>query len=212
MRHLLLLSALLCASPLLLSQELTPRHADSLKKILAHQSGEASIHTLLTLADYQIFKPGERKEDLDSARQYLAYAELLNQQTRSTVAQAGIAFSKSRITREEGHQDLARQQLQESLPLIRRAASADLLGKAYAELSSYYSYMKDDEIITRMNYLDTATRFLHEAGDYRQEGDNLKMLADLQLLHKDFQTSYKSLTASLAAYHAAGFRELQGIY
>ena len=212
MRNLLLLFVSLCASIPLISQDLSPRQADSLKKVLAKQSGEAAIQTLLGLADYQIFKPGERKEDLDSARQYLGVAEVINQQTRSVIAQAGIAFRRSRLTREEGQQELARRQLQQSLPLVRRAASPDLLGKVYAELSSYFDYEKDSELVARMTYLDTGIYYLHQARDFRLEGDNLKMLADLQLIHADYQKSYKSLTAGLTAYQTAGFKELQGLY
>ncbi|HEY4289881.1 MAG TPA: sensor histidine kinase [Puia sp.] len=212
MRNLLLLSCSLCAFTAVFSQGLSSHQADSLKTILANQSGEASIHTLLALADYQIFKAGERKEDLDSARQYLALAGLINQQTHSVRAQAGIAFFQSRLSREEGHPDLARQQLQQSMPLIRRAASPDLLGKAYSELSSYFSYETESEVTARMNYLDTAVQYLHQAGDLRLEGDNLKMLADLQLLHRDYTKGYKNLSASLAAYKSAGFKEIQGVY
>ena len=212
MRDLVLLLISLCTSTPLLSQDFSSGQADSLKKVLAKQSGKAAIETLLGLADYQIFKAGERKEDLDSARQYLGVAEVINQQTPSVIAQAGIAFRRSRLTREEGQQELARRQLQQSLPLIRRAASTDLLGKVYAELSSYYSYEKDSELVARMSYLDTGIYYLHQARDFRLEGDNLKMLADLQLMHADYQKSYKSLTAGLAAYQAAGFTQLQGIY
>src|ERR1700743_3744322 len=124
MRYLLITILTLSATGMLHGQSLTLREADSLKKVLPHQSGELAIQTLLSLADYQIFKAGERKEDLDRAMAYLSAAEMVNRQAHSKTAEASIAFFRSRLTREERHQDLARQQLEQSMPLIRRAGPA----------------------------------------------------------------------------------------
>src|SRR5580692_11518411 len=77
--------------------------ADSLRKAF----GETSIDTaraniLLRLAEFEVFKPGEFKKDLDSAAEYINQANNINKKLNSIEIYGHIILTESYLAKERG--------------------------------------------------------------------------------------------------------------
>jgi hypothetical protein len=73
----LTLSVLLFFSAATYAQTIVPEEAKRLANSLPNKVDTAQINVLLKLAKYHVFKPGENKEDLDSAAGLIKRAEQL---------------------------------------------------------------------------------------------------------------------------------------
>ena len=77
--------------------------ADSLHKALGKTSIDtARANILLKLAEFEIFKPGEFKADLDSAAVYIDQAKGINKKINSTEIYGHIILAESHLVNERG--------------------------------------------------------------------------------------------------------------
>ncbi|WP_276485569.1 hypothetical protein [Paraflavitalea pollutisoli] len=139
MRMLLVMLAMTIAHAAA-TQPTNRQQADSLTQILKQISkGPGRLEPLLRLADYHAFKPGENKIDFDSANACVEEAARINKSNPVAGADGRILLTQAFIYREKGDEANGRKAVEQAIPLLEKSAYRYCLGKAYFELSGYYS-------------------------------------------------------------------------
>src|SRR5215470_14186031 len=101
------------------AQSISTEEAQTLKKSLINSTPDtAKINALLKLAKYQVFKPGENKDDLDSAAAYIKNAENLNASIKSKWASGYALLIKSNLLRESGKNEEAKESARQAMIIL----------------------------------------------------------------------------------------------
>lgn len=217
-RHYLLLTAwvaglLLTFSVTTHAQDLSAGQADSLHQMLSKNvQGINRLNILLTLAEFQILKPGERPLDFDSANVYLKEATRLNQSLRSPAHSGHQLLIEGYLTKEKGEKEQARKMVEQAIVMLEKTDSIFYLGKAYYELSSYYGYKEQEDLDERIKLVEKAIAAYDSSGAISEKAFSLKMLGDLQTINRNFPAARDALLSSLAAYESIRYPKLQGVY
>src|SRR4030095_6899995 len=135
--------------------------------------------TLLKLAKYHVFKPGENKVDLDSAANFIKKAVDINAVVKSKWADGYILLIKSYLLREGGQQDKAREAAESAVDKLKNEADKELAGEAYMELAGYYDYNDSQALTQRIELVKLAVYCYDQSGDTQQKAASLPMLGDL---------------------------------
>jgi two-component system, sensor histidine kinase PdtaS len=174
-------------------------------------SGRADL--LLNLALSYVFKPGEFKSDLDSARLWTKQAESINARLKDKRLEAKTFFVYSNIQREGGNSTAGHQAIERSLALYKTIDAPSDMAEALIEETNYYS--GDDDAMyekKKVNYAQALDGFKH-SGNRLREADALKNIGDFDnALDKDPRLSMKELKEALAIYTSLGYEELYGVY
>jgi len=110
-------------------QEISKHEEDSLLTSLSKvNTDKERMSILCQLAEYQIFKPGEYKADLDSAEAYLDEAARLNGRVGSIDAKGFQTLIMSRLTRERGNDTLARAEAEKSRSNLKNRSEQSPFG------------------------------------------------------------------------------------
>jgi two-component sensor histidine kinase len=209
----LLLSVLLFFSSAGYTQSLTPEEAKALTNKLPYSKPDTGqINSLLKLAKYQVFKPGENKIDLDSAANYIKAAENINAAIKSKWAAGYILLIRSYLLKESGQREKAKESVKESVDILKNETDKNLLGEAYMELSGYYDYDDPNALIQRIGLVRLAVNYYDQAGDIQQKAASLQMLGDLYQIKGSNYIALQQLQASLDAYNSINYKQVQGIY
>lgn len=199
--------------PTLSGQGVSKEWANSLVKSLNNGSSDADrIYVDFMVAQYYIFKAGERESDLDSAEDYMHKAALLNKKVRSAGADAFRILLESLLARERGQDQKGKQLAERAVGLLKNAKNKYYLGVAYFSLSDYYDYGDPGESAEKRRLVELAVQAFHQAGYVEQEAYSLKVLADLYALNNERGTALEKLNRSLALYQSFHFTALQGVY
>jgi two-component sensor histidine kinase len=211
-RSVLLFGILFCQT-LSSAQEPSRREVDSMLTVLrTNKQGVQRLQSLLGLAEYQIFKPGENKIDFDSASNYLNEASRLNRSIGSAAFRGFTIFLNACLTKEKGQPDTARKMLENAIVVLKTGTDKSYLGKAYYELSSFYDHKELPKLTQKIAMVELASQAFHEAGNIEREAFSLKMLADLYNIKGDDEKSMQSIKRSLALYESIQYKRLQGVY
>ena len=174
-------------------------------------SGRADL--MLNLALSYVFKPGEYKSDLDSARLWTKQAENINARLHDKRIEAKTFFVCSNIWREGANAAAGHEAIDRSLTLYKTIDAPSDMAEALIEETNYFP--GDDDAMfekKKVNY-EAALRLFKRAGNRIREADALKNLGDFDnVLDKDRRLSMKELKEALAIYTSLGYQELYGVY
>jgi two-component system, sensor histidine kinase PdtaS len=195
------------------AQSISPEEAKGLTNMLTDsQRDTAQIRTLLKLAKYHIFKPGENKSDLDSAVSLVRQAENLNVGIKSKWANGYILLVKSYLTRENKQIESAKETARQAADILKTEADKLLAGEAYFDYSGYFSIYETTSLKDRIKLVDTAVLFFQQSGDQERVGASLHMLGDLYQIDGLEFIALQKLRLALDAYAFIHHDAVQGIY
>ena len=141
MKRLITTIILLFAFLISNGQNISRHEVDSLRRTLNSSSEQADhINSLLKLAEYQIFKPGEYKADLDSAAVFINQAEQLNVKEKSAAIYGHIDLVKAYLENEKGQKEKGKELVEQAIRILSATKDKFHLGKAFLALSQYYDY------------------------------------------------------------------------
>ena len=184
--------------------------ADSLRKALGRNNPDmANAGLFLKLAEFEIFKPGEFKSDLDSAAAYIAQAKKINQRINSIAIYGHIILTESYLQKELGQTVQGKILAEKAIQTLKNGPYKDLLGSAYLALSDYYNYQNSIELPKKIAMVTAAASAFNTAGSTEREAYAYKVLGDIETADA---LSLKHLMRSLALYNSINYIQLQGVY
>ena len=203
----LLISLVVSASR---AQDLSRHEADSISNALkTARQDTAHTHLLLKLAEFQMFKPGELKADLDSAAAFINQSRQLNAILKYPEDEGYILLEESYLANEYKDRAKGRQLLDTAIRILDKGQNHYIRGKAYAALADYFDINNPTEVPDRMRAFKQAIAAF-KAGDYiEQEAYIYKMLAETD---SSIETTEQELDQALALYNSIHYPELQGVY
>ena len=132
------------------SQEITRKDADSMLRALkASRPDITRIDLLLNLAQFHIFKPGEHAIDFDSAMNCINEASVVNKVVKSPAAYGYQLLTESYLLNEKGEKEKAKKTVERAITFLERENNKGYLGKAYYELSNYYNWQNEQELVQK---------------------------------------------------------------
>ena len=136
MNKLILTSILFLSIAQVWGQEFSRHDVDSLKKSLSKRQADTSkINTLLKLAEFQIFKPGEFKQDLDSAESFLRQGQNLNTKFFSWETDGHLILTAAYLSEERGQEDKSKELAERAVRFLAKGKDVALLCNAYLEIA-----------------------------------------------------------------------------
>ena len=209
----LLLLFTLSVATTVFCQDISRQQADSMINLLrTKKKGTARIDLLLNVAQFHVFKPGERQIDFDSASILIDEAASLNKSLRSPEANGYQILTESYLLNEKGQKDEAKKLTEKAVPILEATSNKHYLGRAYYELSRHNDIYDSKELHTRILLVEKAVNCFEQAGTLNQNVYSLQMLGDLYNFNREYEKAIPILNRALAAYIKAGYPKLQGIY
>lgn len=196
-------------------QVISKHEADSLLKVLqAAKADTERMSIYFKLAQYQIYKPGEYKADLDSAETYLDHAAALNARVGSVDTRGFQAHLASRLAHERGRDSIARTEAEKALHMLQRGKNKALLAQAYSELAACYPVWDPQQSPEKIRLADSAAELYGQAGDIENQANSLEYLADLYLMSFDDHgmKAFETLNRCLAAHRSIHNNRLTRVY
>ncbi|WDF56104.1 tetratricopeptide repeat-containing sensor histidine kinase [Mucilaginibacter sp. KACC 22063] len=180
-------------------------------QLVQRKDDTLKVGLLVAAGRFYLTKPGELKQDMDSALFYNEQARKLSLKLNYNAGLSKSLILRSQIYREMGKKPealaLTKTALQFAIDhhLLKETADAwlalgDFLGIESADLAE------------RIKYTEKAIP-LYAKGNYKkEEADALKNLGDYYHLQADNAKALKLVEQSLAIYQSIHFKELQGAY
>ena len=196
-----------------LGQDISRNEADSLiKSLTVSKTDNDRIDILFKLVQFHLFKPGEYQVDLDSAKDCIEKAAVLNAKVKSAEANGFVILLKSLLLREKGQMKDGKAMAESAVAMLKNGKNKYYLGKAYFALSDYYDYGNADEISKKIRLVESAGDAFHECGSIERQAFTLTFLADLYNLHCEQRRALGKLDTALALYKSINHQQLQSIY
>jgi two-component sensor histidine kinase len=204
-------------------QDISRHEADSLLRSLNKANADtALINSLLALSIFEIHKPGEFKNDLDSAAAFIKQAKQINIQIKSPEAYGYITLVESYIHREKGQGTQAKTFVEKAIQILSNTPDKFRLGQAYRELSDYYDYQDPAQLPRKIQLVEQAVNSFKESGHIEQVANSLRTLGELYSsaadvgspgnYYNNLALALEKLKLSLALYKSIQYTNLQGIY
>lgn len=209
----LLLSLFLFMVMAAVGQEINKQQADSM--LIALKKSKKDIHRinlLLHLAQYHIFKGGEKQIDFDSAIVLMSEATTLNKTLKSSSAHGFHVLTESYLVKEKGNKEEGQKLAEKAVAILETTDNKYYLGRARYELSMYYGYEQVEIRLKKIALVEQAVDAFKQAGELERNAYSLEMLGELYLLHDNIPKSIELLKQALAAYESIKKPSLQGVY
>ncbi|MEO8415743.1 MAG: histidine kinase dimerization/phosphoacceptor domain -containing protein [Ginsengibacter sp.] len=195
------------------AQDISRHEVDSLISALKRSKADtARINLLLTLAKFQIFKPGEYQQDLDSAVVFIEKAKALNARLKSNKSLEFITLTGAFLIKERGQTELSKKMVEQVIIMINAEKDKSYLADAYFALSDYYDYNDPKQLSEKINLVEKAVTGFQQSGNKERQGLSLKVLADLYINQGKYSVALEKLNLSLEAYNSIHYTQLQGVY
>jgi len=194
-------------------QDISGHEADSLRRSLNRSGKQADrINSLLKLAEYQIFKPGEYKADLDSAAEFINEAELLNVKEKSAGINGYIVLVKAYLANEKGERKTGKELAEQAIRILGSSKDKFHLGKAFLYLAQYYDYNDRKQLTLRIQLTEQAVESFKQSEHLQSVGYSLQKLAELHNINLENPKALKELEQCLQVYKSIHYSQIQGIY
>lgn len=168
---------------------------------------------LLELALAYVYKPGEEKNDLDSALLFIKQAENINNKILHDKAiEAKIYFTYSNTYREKGDTATGHPYINKSISLYETLLFPEDLGNAYLEIKNYYGDAGREDIPKVIDYLNKALNQFNLSANKERQADVLKNMADYNIILRKYGEALTELNESLNIYTSIHKKDLQGVY
>jgi two-component sensor histidine kinase len=196
------------------AQEITRRHVDSL---LLQKSFTGSapdrINAMLQLAEFFTHLRHPSPEQVDSASYFINQAEQLNHRSPQAEINFRIALIRSAFYKSKGELKSGRALLEQTIREIKPAHNQPLLGKAYFELSEYYSQdFLQQTMVSRIYYLNLAVSAFERTNHLVELARCYRLLADLHQMMNNYTMAFAEARKALNYYGRAHYTETQGLY
>jgi two-component sensor histidine kinase len=207
------LTLLLFLVTIAFGQDVSKQDADSMLLALKKsKTGMERFDLLLSVAQYHIFKPGEQQVDFDSAILFINEASALNKTLKSPAASGYQLLTESYLMKERGKKDESRKMVENATRMLESGNNKTYLGRAYYELSTYYTYNDSLELSKRIVLVKQSIDAFQQASNLKAKATSLEMLGDLYNIQSDYARAMPALTEAVAIYDNIGYRKMQGIY
>lgn len=194
-------------------QNISGHEADSLRRSLNKSEGRVDrINSLLKLAEYQIFKPGEFKADLDSAAEFISQAERLNINGKSANINGRIFLVKAYLAKEKGQEKAGKGLVEQAIGLLGSTKDKFHLGKAFLHQAQYYDYNDGKQLMVMIQLTEQAVELFKQSGYLQEEAYSLQKLAELHNINLENSKALKELERCLQIYRSIHYTQIQGIY
>ena len=194
-------------------QDISRHDADSLMKALTvSRNDNDRIDVLFTLAQFHMFKPGEYAVDLDSAKDCIEKAGILNAKVKSADANGFLVLLRSFLSREKGQMKEGKGMADSAVALLKNGKNKYYLGKAYFALSDYYDYLKPKENAEKRRLVELAAAAYQQSGNLQLQAFSLTFLADLYYADDERTKALEALDTALALYKSIRYDRLQSVY
>jgi tetratricopeptide (TPR) repeat protein len=184
---------------------------DSLLTRLDHSGQDTSrIALLLKLAQFEVFKTGEFKTDLDSAAVYIEAAKTLNTKLQSPQAAGWIILTGSYLLKERpGQRPQGKAYAEKALAMLQQVNDLFHTAKAYRALSDYYNEEDSAQLHRKLALLEKSVALFKSAGAIWEEADGYQLLGEL---YPNDSLQLASLEKALALFQSIHYPLLQGVY
>jgi two-component system, sensor histidine kinase PdtaS len=184
---------------------------DSLLRLLDHSGQDTSrIALLLKLAEFEVFKAGEYKTDLDSAAVYIEAAKTLNTKVQSPQAAGWVVLAESYLLKERPGQRLqGKAYAEKALAMLQQGNDPFHTANAYHALSDYYDEDDTAQRRRKIALLENSVALYRSAGAIWEEADGYQLLGEL---YETDSLELSSLERALALFQSIHYPLLQGVY
>jgi two-component system, sensor histidine kinase PdtaS len=184
---------------------------DSLLTRLDHSGQDtARITLLLKLAQFEVFKAGEYKTDLDSAAVYIEAAKALNIKLQSPRAAAWIVLTESYLLKERpGQSQQGKAYAEKALAMLQQVNDPYHTAKAYEALCNYYNEDDTGQLRMKVDLLEKSVALYKSAGAISEEAAAYQLLGEL---YPNDSLQVPSLEKALTLYQSIHYPLLQGVY
>ncbi|WP_413667596.1 histidine kinase dimerization/phosphoacceptor domain -containing protein [Mucilaginibacter sp. Mucisp86] len=196
------------------AQEITRRHVDSLL-LQKSYSGSATnqVNSVLQLAEFFSHLRHPSPEQLDSASYFINQAEQFNRRLPQAGVNFRIALIRSAFYKSKGELKSGRTLLEQTIQDIKQAHNWPLLGKAYFELSEYYSQdFLQQTMVSRIHCLNQAVNAFERTNYLVELARCYRLLADLHQMMNNYTLAFDEAKKALKYYGQAHYTETQGLY
>jgi len=208
MKKVLLLLVFLYASQVAFAQDWAELRALQ-KQLIESRPDTGRVSILLKMAEFEIFKPGEYKADLDSAAKYINQAEVLNYSLRSPESVGYITIEKSYLAKDRGNMPSGKAIMESAIRQLSSTGNKYLLGKAYFGLADYYDMVSAAGLEAKIALIQKAAGIYHSGGFTEREAFCYKNLGDLI---DDADEGFKMTNKALKLYQSINYKKMQGVY
>lgn len=175
------------------------------KKIAAAESDSQKVELLLALSDYYLTKPGEVKEDLDSATNLNFEANKLSNTLGYKLGKGKSILLAAQIDREKGDSKSALIKTNEAIGYFQKNKMTEQLGESYNELSIYHNAEE------KAKYKETAIKLFKKSGAKKKQATTLQELGEYYSSNENPDKAEALLKESLAIYKSIHCKEIQGV-
>lgn len=188
-------------SPLQLLSDLKKTNVDSIR-----------LKILITLGSYYLYKPGEFKNDLDSADLFLDQAKELSAKLKLSKIQAKVTYLKAEVYFERGDLPKARVAYLDAIDNYMRSGEKAEAAHAWFSIAVRIMYANDSTGIQGLGGFEHALTIYTELNDKEKEAEVIKYMGDRFLQHGKLDEAEKELLKALDLYRSISYKKLHYTY
>jgi len=190
--------------------------ADSTRQLLSDlkktTAGSERLEILIKLGSYYIYKPGEFKNDLDSADLFLNQANELSAKLKQSKIQNKVSFLKAEVIFERGDQPKARIAYLQAVDNYMRSGEKEAAAQAWIGIGNRVMYSDDSTGMRGLRSFDHALNIYTELHDKEKEAGVLKYVGDWLLRQGRLDEAESELLKALSIYKSIGYKKLHHTY
>jgi tetratricopeptide (TPR) repeat protein len=184
-----------------------------LSKIQKSNPDTNRISLQLKLGRYYLYKPGELKDDLDSAYSFFNQATQLSNKLREIEWQYRALPLTGDYYAEAGNLERGKQCFMRVIDYYHQTGNSSKEANAWQELGDMYDNNgKNNRREERINYYQHARSLYLKNHQLLNAIHALKDMADVQLINKQYKLAEIGLQEVLTQYKKLGYKNLQDTY
>jgi two-component sensor histidine kinase len=184
-----------------------------LAKIQRSKSDTNRIRLQLKLGSYYLYKPGEFKDDLDSAYNYFNLATQLSNKLREVEWQYRTLALTGDYYAEAGNLERGKQCFMRVIAYYHQTGNISKEANAWQQLGDLYDNNgKNNRREERISYYQHARSLYLKNHQPLNAIHALKDMADVQLINKQYKLAEIELQQVLTQYKKLGYKNLQDTY
>ncbi|WP_431209482.1 tetratricopeptide repeat protein [Puia sp. P3] len=194
------------------AQDITQKDADSLlHEITRAIPVKDRISALLQLAAFNTHQRTATAETLAGASDYLREAAQLNRKSPFPFFNEQRLIVQSSLYKAQHNAPDGKNALATAIELLKNSPNKTLLGKAYYEMSEFYSGdFHHETMLTRIKYLQLAIAAYEKTDRLVDLARCYRFLADLHQLLNDNRSAFSEVRTALKYYDQAEYADKQG--
>jgi two-component sensor histidine kinase len=209
---LLLLLKVIPASAEYLYPRLSPHSVDSLKKLLWQSQPDTNRVILqLKLSEDLVAKHHELLTGLDSALFYSKQAQKLSTQLHYAAGEIRSLYVIGYVANAKAESTAGKRIIEKGIQLSKQRGDKRLEAMGWYYLGNTYA-SSTKKLAYKILCYQQAMLLYQQLGFHQEEGNMLKVLADMHLLQGDAPRALRELQQVLVLYRAIGYRKLHYTY